>query len=109
MIVMAGSSTTASREINDGLSNRDNHHQQPLLSLISNIMLEGAGAAVDNTLSCTLAGAACSSNSECFPHNACRFLYNKCEWCPGAGDSCGLTWQCCPGLSCSSRISGTCS
>ncbi|KNA16952.1 hypothetical protein SOVF_084290 [Spinacia oleracea] len=98
MMIMVGSSGAAEQDI-DG--------QQ----LLSNIMLEGAGAT--GALSCTGSGQSCASHSECCPHTACRYLYNKCEWCPAAGDSCGRSWHCCPGFTCYYdsfwTVTGTCS
>lgn len=81
---------------------------------VSSIMLPQL---VDNNLSCLVGGQECRNDNQCCQSMqlACRNWgsgiippVSKCQWCPAAGDGCGIGWTCCPGFRCSGLISGTC-
>lgn len=92
---------------------------------ISNILLQGARGrgrgdvrefvdALDgDKLSCTASGQPCNvwGKSTCCPGTACNAHPPRgdfCEWCPGAGDPCGILDGCCPGLTCDGYFDGRC-
>lgn len=79
---------------------------------LSDIMVGDAIAMVD-ILTCKANQQPCTSHAECCSKFCSYFIRHsfakQCKWCPGIGASCGFGNSCCPGLTCSSSISGTCS